>query len=270
MTTFFTPSYLMQKHITVLLAGLGGTGSEVLSGLARLDHVMRATGHPYGLHVVAVDGDQVSAANIGRQPFCQSDIGQNKSVALVTRYCLHYGLRWEARPHYLKPSAALLQNDFDLLITAVDRAELRVGLAKLFQHSSRHRDVLWLDMGNDRDSAQVILGHLTREVPSEGGVRLPNVYDLYPELASVDDRAQPSCSVTEALRQQDLMVNRITADCGIQLLNRLFRHGRIEHHGCFIDLTRLSVRPLPIDITAWQCLGYQPRDHTRKKRAVAA
>lgn len=262
MGIFYTPSELMQRRITVLLLGCGGTGSEVLSGLAKLHYVMRATGHPEGLHVVVVDGDTVSPSNIGRQPFCQSDIGLHKSLALTQRYNLHYGLRWEAHPGYLKDAKQLLNKDFDLILTCVDTAAIRVQLAKTLRDSYGDRNTLWVDFGNSATTAQVVLGHATKYAPEEGGLRLPNVYDLYPELETVKDDQGPSCSVAEALKHQDLMVNRFTADCGLQLINRVFRHGSIDYHGAFIDVGRLSIQPMRIDPMLWASMGYTPGAET--------
>lgn len=72
----FTDNYLLNPPhpITVNLIGSGGTGSQVLTCLARLDVTLRALRHP-GLHVTLYDPDTVSASNIGRQLFGASDLG---------------------------------------------------------------------------------------------------------------------------------------------------------------------------------------------------
>ena len=66
----YTDSYLMspQHPVTVNLIGAGGTGSQVLTCLARLDTALRGLGHP-GLFVTLYDPDTVTEANIGRQLF---------------------------------------------------------------------------------------------------------------------------------------------------------------------------------------------------------
>lgn len=76
----YTDSYLMnpQHPVTVNIIGAGGTGSQVLTGMARLDVTLRALGHP-GLFVTVYDPDIVTDANIGRQLFGPSDLGLNKS-----------------------------------------------------------------------------------------------------------------------------------------------------------------------------------------------
>ena len=57
----YTDSYLInpQHPVTVNLIGAGGTGSQVLTCLARLDITLRALGHP-GLFVTLYDPDIVT------------------------------------------------------------------------------------------------------------------------------------------------------------------------------------------------------------------
>lgn len=66
----FTHNYLVNPlhPVTVNLIGGGGTGSQILTSLARLDVTLRSLDHP-GLHVTLYDPDTVSQSNIGRQLF---------------------------------------------------------------------------------------------------------------------------------------------------------------------------------------------------------
>ena len=94
----YTDSYLMnpQHPVTVNIIGAGGTGSQVLTGMARLDVTLRALGHP-GLFVTVYDPDIVTDANIGRQLFGPSDLesgGEFLSVGIeggkADRNCEHH------------------------------------------------------------------------------------------------------------------------------------------------------------------------------------
>jgi PRTRC genetic system ThiF family protein len=78
------PARYVEDQVTVDLIGCGGNGSQMLTGLARLDRALRALGHP-GLVVTAWDPDTVSEANVGRQLFSPSDVGLNKATVLVHR-----------------------------------------------------------------------------------------------------------------------------------------------------------------------------------------
>lgn len=94
----FTENYLLNPHhpVTVFVIGAGGTGSQVITNLARMSMALRALGHP-GLHVTVFDPDTVSTANIGRQLFSETELGLNKATALVTRINYFFGYSWSAR-----------------------------------------------------------------------------------------------------------------------------------------------------------------------------
>ena len=78
----FTDRYLLNPHhpVTVFVIGAGGTGSQVITNLARMSMALQALGHP-GLHVTVFDPDTVSQANIGRQLFSETELGLNKAVS---------------------------------------------------------------------------------------------------------------------------------------------------------------------------------------------
>ena len=64
----FTDKYLLSPYhpVTVLVAGAGGTGSQVITSLARMSVALQALGHP-GLHLTAstptLSRKQTSAAS---------------------------------------------------------------------------------------------------------------------------------------------------------------------------------------------------------------
>ena len=82
----YTDNYLLKPYhpVTVFIIGAGGTGSQVITNLARMDTALQASGHP-GLHVTLFDPDTVTQANIGRQLFSETELGMNKAIAAVTR-----------------------------------------------------------------------------------------------------------------------------------------------------------------------------------------
>lgn len=212
---------------------------------------LRALGHP-GFDVAVYDGDCVAAHNPGRQRFTAMDVGANKAVVLVHRINAFHQLAWKAVPrHYVvDPNHRW---GYDLFITAVDLAMFRVDLARAYANASS--TVLWLDMGNGPDLGNAILGHLGRP---RVGLHLPNVFDGFPELASMEavDREAPSCSAEESLRRQEWPVNRVAAMTGAALLWDLFRHGAIQTHGAFFRLRPMSVQPLAIDPATWGFMGW--------------
>ena len=254
-TPFYCPSEWVSNSIKVLLVGAGGNGSEMLDCLARLHAGLIGCGHPCGLEVTVMDGDTVSRANIGRQRFAYSDIGLNKAVVLSHRYNMFYQTNWTSLPHYLDFNTKSRHelDDFDLLITCVDKAKTRIEVAK-YAPKYLMDTILWLDLGNGNSTGQFCLGHLGNKCSDI--VWLPHIVDLFPELSNVDDNDKPSCSFEEAIAQQDLFVNRILANASANLLWQLIRHGKITSHGGFIDVAKHNTRPLLISPSVWSFFGY--------------
>ena len=95
----YTDSYLLvpQHPVTVNLIGCVGTGSQVLTNLARLDVTLRSLGHP-GLLVTKDDPDSVTEANKGIQLCGYSELVLNKANGLITRINNVLGNDWKAVP----------------------------------------------------------------------------------------------------------------------------------------------------------------------------
>lgn len=269
MAKFTIPQHLLTQRVDVTLVGAGGNGSRMLTGLAELDRAMRALGHPGGIKVTIMDPDLVSESNVGRQAFYPADIGLHKAVVLAHRINLSYGLNWTSDPTRLNGNSRL---HTDLVIGAVDSREARRAIRQSLSYTS---PALYLDLGNQADSGQVILGEplsawaKAKDHPN----RLPTVTDLFPDILdkSVAEDDTPSCSMAEALERQGLFVNRVVSDFALNLLWRLFRFGEIDHHGAFINLATGRTTPLPVDPEVWARFGYEPvRKKARATRRKAA
>jgi len=245
------PPHYLSDPIRIAVAGCGGNGSQMLSGLARLSIALKALGHP-GLAVCANDPDNVSESNVGRQLFATADVGQNKAMVLVNRLNCYYGLAWEASAD--ARSTRVAGSAPHILVSCVDSIAARQQLAKT-------NCDYWLDLGNTDQKGQVILGqtragwryqsrtvHPGNDLSLSRPTRLPTVLDMYPELkkrgVTEDDR--PSCSLAEALERQDLFVNQHIATWALQLLWQFIRQAGLDIHGYFINLLTGRVTPLPI------------------------
>jgi len=84
---------------------------------------------------------------------------------------------------------------------------------------------------------------------------------------SLDPEDGPSCSAAEALDRQEPFVNQTLAQHALALLSRLFRYGRIEHHGAFVNVAQNRVRPLAISPQEWKKMSRRGRKHLRNGRA---
>jgi len=237
---FCTPAHWLRGTVKICLIGVGGTGSEVLASLARIDYAIRELGHP-GLHVTAWDGDVVERPNIGRQAFYPADLGHNKALVSIQRINYLYGRDWVAMPRMFDIHAEFESYNYNLLVTCVDVAQFRADLAK---KASRYTSCLWLDTGNGESTGQVILGRLGHA--NDNPVKLPSVFDFYPELDGMADNNTPSCSMEEALANQDLPINRAIANVAMQLVWSLLRQGGLDYQGAFVDIRKGTQTPVNI------------------------
>lgn len=254
---------LISNPVTIQLVGCGGNGSQMLTGLARLHYALHALGHP-GFRLLAWDPDNVSQANIGRQLFSPSDVGQNKAAVLINRVNVFFSLSWGAIPRRFDSWHGGHQGT-DIVITCVDSAAARREIGA--QIDGIEDLYYWMDLGNRAEDGQVVLGcpAWNEERRANYPERLPTVLELFPEIAAgkVKEDNTPSCSLAEALERQHLFVNQAVVTSALQILWQLFRFGKIDWHGAFINLRTGRTTPLPVDLAVWARMR---GDNQEKKR----
>lgn len=260
---------LLTKKVRVVLVGAGGTGSQVLTKLAKMHFAMLGLGHPAGLHVIVCDDDTVTPANIGRQMFSPADQGHYKSVILVHRLNVFYGLDWQAAPCRINA----LNTNADLVIGCVDT---RQGRRDIHEYCKHARTSYWLDCGNGQDDGQVILGEPLQnyEHKKSRPMRLPTVVEFFPDLLDTtipESDDVPSCSLAEALEKQDLFINDMMATAGMKLLWNLFRHSGVEVHGYFINFrAAVPMASLAVDPDVWRQMIPRKLRAVKRKTEPAA
>jgi len=255
----------------IMLVGAGGTGSQILTDLARMNHALIALGYS-GLHVVTTDPDRVSETNVGRQLYSMSDVGMYKAVVLTTRLNAFFGTAWKAFPAVLTKSAGIQKNEFDIIITAVDNVRARKAAHRVAETANIP---YWLDTGNMAKTGNVIFGNaggfFSKQPTKKGCIeRLPNAIDLYGDvlLSAANEAIQPpSCSMEASLTKQDLFINKAVSTFAMQILWNCFRKGYIEHHGAFINLDTMNVRALDVNPETWKNMGWIQKKPSRRKYA---
>ena len=258
----FTDSSLFNPvhPIEVNLIGAGGTGSQVLTALARLNCALNALGHA-GLFLRLWDDDKVSEANLGRQLFAECELGLFKSSALINRCNRFFGTDWKAETvRFEKDAFGRLpaQAMATLYVSCTDSVKARFGIADILNELKDERDYCtmpkyWLDFGNSRYSGQVILSTVgeieqPRSKQYETVAKLPFITEEYGEQLVNSETADdtPSCSLAEALEKQDLFINSTLAQMGCSLLWSLLRNGMTENRGFFLNLRDFRSLPLPV------------------------
>lgn len=248
------PQYMLtpQHPVTINLIGAGGTGSQVLTCLGRMDATLAALGHP-GFHVRVYDPDKISAANIGRQLFSPADSGLNKAVCLTTRLNRFFGIAWEAVPEMFSFKSHGMANIF---ITCTDNILSRISLndnldgKKITSHTDHNTPLYWLDFGNTQQTGQVVLGSKSIPQPKSKKYKtvekLKSVTELFDYSKLRDEDSGPSCSLAAALDKQDLFINSTLAQLGCDILWKLFREGMVEYQGLYLNLTSMNMNPIKL------------------------
>jgi PRTRC genetic system ThiF family protein len=248
----YTDKYILNPthRVTVDVAGIGGTGIQVLTNLARMNIALQGLGHP-GLFIRAWDMDEVTEANMGRQLFSPADINVNKATAAITRINRFFGTDWESINKMYDG-----KESFNIVITCVDTAKARIkigeNLLKMKASKNPTEDTYyWLDIGNLQNTGQCILGTLLSAYPpvkmKGHKSNLKTVIQKFPQLKTIKEENQgPSCSLAESLEKQDLFINSILAQFGCNIIWKLIKEQKIAFHGCYVNLATLSVNPIKV------------------------
>lgn len=198
--------------------------------------------------ITIIDPDTVTEANLGRQCFCEADVGLSKAIVLAQRARAFFGFEIEAEVKQFSHVVGI-QSAPDVIVGCVDNLAARKKMHAVASPATlkmrqwgeerdvEHKGTYWLDMGNTADTGQVILG----------GHGLPTVFDVLPQMKKMrEPKNVPSCSLAEALSRQDLFINSTLANLGGHLLWQLLRRGGLSHHGYFVNLSTGNVRPLNV------------------------
>lgn len=241
--------------ITINLIGAGGTGSQVITALARMDTALIGLGQA-GLDVTLWDDDVITQANLGRQLFAESELGYYKSDILINRINRFFGTNWKSKTE--KYTIKNADNKSHIYISCVDNVKTRFEIAEILKKysSSKYefiRPLYWLDFGNSQNIGQVILSTIdeisqpnSKKYETIG--KLDFITDQYADLLKHSEEMDdtPSCSLAEALEKQDLFINSSLAQLGISLLWQFFKQGYIDKRGFFLNLENFKMNPLPL------------------------
>lgn len=253
---FTAPELLNPTNpVEVCLIGAGGTGSQVLTALARMSHSLQALGHS-GLQVSLWDDDVVTEANRGRQLFAQCEVGLPKAAALITRCNRFFGTGWKAVDKKFDSQSGRARAA--IYISCVDTVAARFEIAGVLTDAEGNCNYAntpryWMDFGNGKETGQVILSTIgnipqpkSEQFKTVGS--LPFVTQEFEDLLkqSENDADAPSCSLAEALEKQDLFINSTLAQMGCSLLWQLFRSGMTTQRGLFLNITEFRTAPLPV------------------------
>jgi len=240
--------------ISVNLIGAGGTGSQVLTAIARMNYALNNLGHA-GLHVTIFDADSVEQPNLGRQMFSEHEIGMNKAIAISNRVNRFFGTNWKGIPKRFttRMDTNATNRMANITLSCVDSIPSRLEIGESLNNFAKnfsHRDspLYWMDFGNTRDSGQVLLCSLGK-IPQAKSSAFETVAVLPPFISAFqneqsEETGEPSCSLAQALGKQDLFINSTLANLGASLLWSMLREGVLKYKGFYLNLRDFKTQPI--------------------------
>ena len=235
----------MREIDTILILGCGGTGAYTIAFLSRIISTLKNNNINYYI----ADGDIVEEKNLSRQHFVSQDINRNKAEVLAERYSSAFGISICAIPEELKTISQF--NDLFakstniLIIGCVDNnASRKIIYDFAFAKYGLHKNVFWIDSGNEETNGQVVLGlypgtfsynpynPFNYGAIKEGVFSLPNVIDLYPEMINAETRfnSDLSCAERAASAPQNMMTNITAATLIVNYAQKIIFKQPIKSH----------------------------------------
>jgi PRTRC genetic system ThiF family protein len=224
-------TYLSPRFERVMIAGVGGTGSYLAQGLAKM-----VAGYRLQVDVVLVDPDVVEEKNCARQNFQPWEIGQGKAEALACRLNEQYGLAWGFVAGKGEDYPRIRSHTEALVITCVDK----VGPRKAYKDYHA-----WLDMGNGRETGQALYGTtstpkvLVQEAEKWGKTtnvgNLPNPYLAFGMARLKDSKKKTASCADTPFAEQGVFANEWAAAAGLVILHQLLVKGELVTPAIYFD-----------------------------------
>jgi len=224
--------------IKIVVFGIGGTGSLLLSNLARMNNALKSIGH-MGIKVIAIDDDIVESHNVGRQMFYPPDIGRKKAEVLITRINNSYGFDWQSYSERLNEKTEVYKSfKTNLVFSCVDSIESRKFIKKFCEKSAEYSKnsakefklYYWIDCGNTKDTGQVKIASYNNKTK-----KLFDVFHIWKGIEKNIIPDMPSCSAVDSLRKQDLFINSFVALAAANITWNIMRSDRLDYDTVFVN-----------------------------------
>ena len=254
----------------IIVAGCGGIGAYVVQHVGRL--MCTIYDDQKGVNLTLVDPDVVEEKNLGRQLFCEAEVGEPKAVALARRYGQAWGLNTSAYVGEFDEKLILRDVvDLVVLVGCVDNARARATLHEALGNNPERTTphtlptIWWLDCGNLKDTGRVLLGSAYAYEQMRGAFARPNPESkrfthcmslpspalqypslLIPEPGETQHSALStqhlSCAELQAANLQSLNINAGIAVQAADMLTRFVVTQDLKRYQCAVNLASGSVK----------------------------
>lgn len=246
----YTVSFREVQEPTIVVVGVGGTGSLVADGLCRL---FTKT----DIAIILVDYDRVEEHNLLRQNFYPGDVGKFKSQVIAERLARFYGrpIGYSVFPYEKglldeRWGAGMTKQAMRLIILGcTDQAESRRRIAESIDWQN-----CWIDAGNGYHSGQVLIGntndkaHLKESfvIDEHRVIRLPTPSLQLPALLIPPASPEKPRDCAEAIEDnyQSPIINQAMAMLMLDFLWKLLTD-KLTYMGAYIDLDAGTLQYVP-------------------------
>ena len=240
----------IQDEPTIVVVGVGGTGSLVADGLCRL---LKGS----DIKIILNDYDIVEEHNLFRQNFYAGDVGKFKAQVLAERLARQYGREigyivfpFEKDIFDINNGGGFTSKSMNMLIIGcTDKTESRRNIAESITGMN-----CWLDSGNGFNSGQVLIGNANkkehlRECFNEGAhtvSRLPSPSMQVPALLIPPTKPEPARDCAEAVvdNEQSPTINQAMATIVLDMTWK-FLSNKLTYMGVYVDLEAGSLKYIP-------------------------
>lgn len=209
----------------ILLIGCGGTGSLMLTALARINETLELLSTT-SIFVCAMDDDIFEEHNVGRQACSYADVGKFKAEVMINRINRFYGNDWiYSLERYTDMYDSI--KSWDFIILAVDNVKTRLSV---FKNPKIQSTII--DIGNGANHGQVIMSkkHI-----------MPDTEKLF-HISTTPEDESPSCSAVESLSKQSLFINTFAAMYAAQMLSDLLIDRYVTYNQVFFSINPFNVK----------------------------
>ena len=253
------------QRVNIVLVGLGGTGSFLVSSLLQL--IASSEALKKGVSLTLVDGDRVENKNLRNQKYLPEDVGRLKAEVLYDRYHAVYPkVELDYVPRYLQtledlntifPMNQQIQRmdnwTLNILVGCVDNMKARRIFDEYF-HQEKPFPVcsqyIYIDTGNGLGKAldgQMIVGYVKLKAKQSLGYTQPfpveNIQTVlrpasafFPQiLTEIDEENEPTCGVVTEESVQNLGANITSATGVFNVLNSILCFQTIPGNLFFFD-----------------------------------
>lgn len=244
--------------VQIIIVGCGGIGAYMVQHVGRLMRVLYDS--VKGVNLTLCDPDIVTPENLGRQLFCEAEVGEYKAIALARRYGGAWGLNCIVATEEYSDRLLLHEgSDLNIIVSCVDNTAARQTISHTLNRNPERvgphslPKYWWLECGNLRDTGRVMLGSSPLAEGCRGAfvgkkqcLALPSPvlqqHDLLIPQRDEFDAANMSCAQLQMANLQSLNINAAIAVQAADMLTRLLVTRDLKRYQCAVNMASGSVK----------------------------